>query len=100
MPPPRLHPQGQTVIILALSTYQQTHVLWAGSEYSYVGVYGKWGQPPGWSYGQSDFRSNGGYFPGNQLAYELKFDASMPGFQTGEPQLSAEGSQMCKGQGC
>ena len=72
----------------------------AGSDYSYVGVYGKWGQPPGWSYGQSDFRSNGGYFPGNQLAYELKFDASMPGFQTGEPQLLIEGPQMWRGPGC
>ena len=58
--------------------------LHAGSQYSYVGVYGKWGQPPGWSYGQSDFRSNGGYFPGQQLAYELKFDASMTSFQTGD----------------
>ena len=63
-----------------------------------MGLYAKWGQPPGWSYGQADFHSNGGYWPGQQLEYELKFDASMPGFQTGMAH-GAEASQKPQLQG-
>ena len=63
----------------------------AGSGYNYVSLYAKYGQPPGWAYGQSDFHTSGGYSPWDQgeAAYELKFDATEEGFQTGVPQAGA-----------
>ena len=56
----------------------------AGSGHEFVSVYAKYGQPPGWSFGQSDFRSSGSFMPlEGEAAFELSFDASDPGFQPG-----------------
>ena len=43
-----------------------------------------YGQPPGWHYGQYDFKQKYNYFISEEDAdQEVKFDAEAPEFQTG-----------------
>ena len=59
----------------------------AGGEASgYFEVFLKYGQPPGWHYGQWDFRQAYQYYQTEQdKDQEVKFDAQTEGFQTGTP---------------
>ena len=56
----------------------------AGDDLLYFEAYAKWGQPPGWAYGQDDFRAHSGWGDEESLQdMELTFDRSMNGFQSG-----------------
>lgn len=59
----------------------------AGGEASgYFEVFLKYGQPPGWHYGQWDFRQAYQYYQTEgEKDQEVKFDAQTDGFQTGTP---------------
>ena len=48
-----------------------------------MGLYAKFGQPPGARYTEYDFRPEWDYFQEDDADMEIQFDASMPGFQTG-----------------
>ncbi|KAK9833016.1 hypothetical protein WJX74_004561 [Apatococcus lobatus] len=51
----------------------------------YFEAYAKWGQPPGWGYGQYDFRAHSSWGDEDSLQdMELAFDRSMNGFQSGK----------------
>lgn len=55
-----------------------------GKNGSYFETHIKYGQPPGWHYGQYDFKQKYNYFISDEDAdQEVKFDAEAPEFQTG-----------------
>ncbi len=55
----------------------------AGLEAGYFGLFAKFGQPPGWRYGEWDFRPEWDYFSERNEDIEVKFDASQPAWQQG-----------------
>lgn len=55
----------------------------AGTRYGYFSAAAKFGQPPGWKYGQWDFRPQWDYYSEDDNELEVAFDRSMEGFQTG-----------------
>ena len=56
-----------------------------GEAGGYFEVFLKYGQPPGWHYGQWDFRQAYQYYQTEQdKDQEVKFDAQTDGFQTGK----------------
>ena len=55
----------------------------AGLEAGYFGLFAKYGQPPGWRYGEWDFRPEWDYFSERNEDIEVKFDASQPAWQQG-----------------
>ena len=55
-----------------------------GKAGGYFEVFLKYGQPPGWHYGQYDFRQPSNYWSTEETTdQEVKFDADTEGFQTG-----------------
>ncbi len=55
-----------------------------GEAGGYFEVFLKYGQPPGWHYGQWDFRQAYQYYQTEEdKDQEVKFDAQTEGFQTG-----------------
>ena len=52
-------------------------------EAGYFGLFAKYGQPPGWRYGEWDFRPEWDYFSERNKDIEVKFDASQPAWQLG-----------------
>jgi hypothetical protein len=60
----------------------------AGQEGGYFGVYAKFGQPPGWRYGEWDFRPSWDYYSQRgEDDLEMRFDASKEAWQMGEQHL-------------
>ena len=55
----------------------------AGPNGGYFGAFVKFGQPPGWRYGEWDFRPEWNYFGERQEDVEVRFDASKEAWQTG-----------------
>ena len=55
----------------------------AGLEAGYFNLFAKYGQPPGWRYGEWDFRPEWDYFSERNKDIEVKFDASQPAWQLG-----------------
>ena len=55
----------------------------AGLEAGYFGLFAKYGQPPGWRFGEWDFRPEWDYFSERNEDIEIKFDASQPAWQQG-----------------
>jgi hypothetical protein len=54
-----------------------------GSHYGYFGAYLKFGQPPGWRYGEYDLRPKWDYVTEDDSDLEIKFDRKTEGYQTG-----------------
>jgi hypothetical protein len=46
-------------------------------------VFAKFGQPPGWRYGEWDFRPSWDYFSEREDDLEMRFDASKEAWQQG-----------------
>lgn len=55
----------------------------SGDRFGYMGLYTKFGQPPGSRFNQYDYRPAWDYFREDDSDMEVKFDASLEGFQTG-----------------
>ena len=59
----------------------------AGTNLGYTGLFVKYGQPPGWRYGQWDFRPEWDYYSERDSDLEVRFDATHNAWQTGVPIL-------------
>ena len=60
----------------------------AGEEGGYFGVFAKFGQPPGWRYGEWDFRPSWDYYSQRgEDDLEMRFDASKEAWQMGGQRL-------------
>lgn len=57
----------------------------AGTNLGYTGLFVKYGQPPGWRYGQWDFRPEWDYYSERDSDLEVRFDATHNAWQTGVP---------------
>ena len=55
----------------------------AGANSGFFGLFAKYGQPPGWRYGQWDFRPRWDFYTGRTQDLEVSFDARQPGWQLG-----------------
>lgn len=49
----------------------------------YTGLFAKYGQPPGWRYGQWDFRPEWDYYSERESDLEIRFDATHSAWQLG-----------------
>ncbi|KAK9853882.1 hypothetical protein WJX84_009959 [Apatococcus fuscideae] len=64
---------------------KQTGISPCGDDLLYFEGYAKWGQPPGYGWGEYDFRIRSGWGDEQSLQdLELAFDKSMDSFQTGK----------------
>ena len=83
----RKHCFSKTVAACALSKEPSSRsdqvTLCAGLKAGYFGLFAKYGQPPGWRYGEWDFRPEWDYFSERNKDIEVKFDASQPAWQLG-----------------
>ena len=72
--------------VCCLSAYDIALSYYAGGEGGYFGVFAKYGQPPGWRYGEWDFRPSWDYYSERgQDDLEMRFDATKEAWQTGTP---------------
>lgn len=55
----------------------------AGAGDGYFGLFAKFGKPPGWRYGEWDFRPDWDYFGAEDNELEIRFDATKEAWQTG-----------------
>ena len=55
----------------------------------------KYGQPPGWRYGEWDFRPDWNYFGERQEDVEVRFDASKEAWQTGAVTSQSKAIPVC-----
>ena len=68
----------------------------AGENGGYFGAFVKYGQPPGWRYGEWDFRPEWNYFGERQEDVEVRFDASKEAWQTGVVSFLLVRSRCCR----
>ena len=61
------------------------HFCPAGDDYGYFSAFIKYNQPPGWRYGQYDFRPSWDYYSQEDSDLEIAFDQSEEGYQQGTP---------------
>ena len=59
-------------------------LLAAGTKFGYFGAFAKFGQPPGWRYGQWDFRPQWDLYQEQDNDLEIAFDQTMEGYQSGD----------------
>lgn len=57
----------------------------AGAKEGFFGLFAKYGKPPGWRYGEWDFRPEWDYFGEEDDEVELRFDATKEAWQSGAP---------------
>ncbi len=57
----------------------------AGAEEGFFGLFAKFGKPPGWRYGEWDFRPDWDYFGAEDDELEIRLDATKEAWQTGAP---------------
>ena len=57
----------------------------------YTGLFAKYGQPPGWRYGQWDFRPEWDYYSERESDLEIRFDATHSAWQLGARPGAASG---------
>ena len=56
----------------------------AGGTFGYFGAFAKFGQPPGWHYGEWDFRPQWDYYTEDDSDLEIAFDQTQEGYQAGK----------------
>lgn len=64
----------------------------AGMNLGYTGLFAKYGQPPGWRYGQWDFRPEWDYYSERESDLEIRFDATHSAWQLG----ARPGMRLCR----
>ncbi|KAK9843435.1 hypothetical protein WJX81_002486 [Elliptochloris bilobata] len=66
-------------VVVNVDSENDTHCTNLG----YTGLFVKYGQPPGWRYGQWDFRPEWDYYSERESDLEIRFDATHSAWQTG-----------------
>lgn len=61
----------------------KAELLCPGTSAGYFGLFVKYGQPPGWRYGEWDYRPEWDYFGDKDKTVEIRFDRTSEGFHTG-----------------
>lgn len=60
-----------------------SNVLHAGAKEGFFGLFAKYGKPPGWRYGEWDFRPDWDYFGSEDDELEVRMDATNEAWQSG-----------------